>query len=100
MGEAKNKGTFEQRKAAAIGRQKQIPVTDKDLTPFNCEWCGNNLFLELKQLKKLSALSPKNPTGQDQLIMINVFKCTNCEWVCDGMGNPLVKGAEEVSADA
>ena len=41
-----------------------------------CESCGNNTFVQVYQMRKLSALL--SPTGQESMIPIQVFACAKC----------------------
>jgi len=81
MGEAKNRGTFEQRRKEAImqGRgQPQVQLTEKDTIEIKCKPCGGELFDMAYRLRTFPALSPKNPTGKDQLVKIETHICRGC----------------------
>lgn len=46
-----------------------------------CTECGNDRFIVHYMLKELSALV--SPTGQDTIIPIQVFACSNCKHIDD-----------------
>ena len=47
-----------------------------------CESCGNNTFVQVYQMRKLSALL--SPTGQESMIPIQVFACAKCGHINKG----------------
>ena len=74
-------------KIQPMRKQKQKPQQVKvDLgqaDTIKCNSCGNYLFIQSFVLKKLSPLV--SPTGQEEMIPIQVFSCGNCGAVLDGM---------------
>ena len=40
--------------------------------------CGKEVFNQGVLMKKVSALDPSNPTGQNQYVNIPVMYCVNC----------------------
>ena len=74
-------------KIQPMRKQKQKPQQVKvDLgqaDTIKCKGCGNYLFIQSFVLKKLSPLV--SPTGQEEMIPIQVFSCGNCGAVLDGM---------------
>ena len=74
-------------KIQPMRKQKQKPQQVKvDLgqaDTIKCKSCGNYLFIQSFVLKKLSPLV--SPTGQEEMIPIQVFSCGNCGAVLDGM---------------
>lgn len=91
MGEARRRGTFEQRKEEAImnnrmkvnlsgtgGGQRQIMIDNSDLIESKCQACGGELFDLAYRHKTLPSISPKNPTGQNYPIKFEVFICRAC----------------------
>jgi len=60
-----------------IAAQQQIALTESDTTIVECE-CGHGLFEIAYQMRTLSHLSPKNPTGKDMPIKIEVYVCRAC----------------------
>ena len=74
-------------KIQPMRKQKQKPQQVKvDLgqaDTIKCKSCGNYLFIQSFVLKKLSPLV--SPTGQEEMIPIQVFSCGNCGTVLDGM---------------
>ena len=74
-------------KIQPMRKQKQNPQQVKvDLgqaDTIKCKSCGNYLFIQSFVLKKLSPLV--SPTGQEEMIPIQVFSCGNCGAVLDGM---------------
>ena len=47
-----------------------------------CEKCGNDTFVQVYQMRKLSALL--SPTGQETMIPIQVFSCSKCGHINKG----------------
>ena len=47
-----------------------------------CEKCGNDTFVQVYQMRKLSALL--SPTGQETMIPIQVFACAKCGYINKG----------------
>ena len=74
-------------KIQPMRKQKQKPQQVKvDLgqaDTIKCKSCGNYLFIQSFVLKILSPLV--SPTGQEEMIPIQVFSCGNCGAVLDGM---------------
>ena len=74
-------------KIQPMRKQKQKPQQVKvDLgqaDTIKCKSCGNYLFIQSFVLKKLSPLV--SPTGQEEMIPIQVYSCGNCGAVLDGM---------------
>ena len=47
-----------------------------------CESCGNDTFVQVFKMRKLSALL--SPTGQESMIPIQIFACAKCGYVNKG----------------
>ena len=47
-----------------------------------CEKCQNDTFIQVYQMRKLSALL--SPTGQETMIPIQVFACAKCGHINKG----------------
>ena len=47
-----------------------------------CEACGNDTFIQVFKMRKLSALL--SPTGQETMIPIQIFACAKCGHVNKG----------------
>jgi len=98
MGEAKSRGIFEQRKAAAITRAKEnmmnnklqigVPIPNiggQQQLQFNpahaqkmvCKGCGGELFDSALRLGMISKFAPGNQTKQDVIIQVPAFVCRN-----------------------
>ena len=108
MGEAKNRGTFEQRRNEAImqgrGQPQQVNINETDTLDVKCKACegrtfklssrdrlfygDGDLFDVTYRLRTFPALSPKNPTGKDQLIKVEVYLCRTCG---HEFGKPFLK---------
>ncbi|GEM_PF-1257945 len=93
MGEAKNRGTFEQRRKEAImqgrGQPQQVNLNEADTLETKCKACGRGeLFNMAYRLRTFPALSPKNPTGKDQLIKMEIYICQACG---HEFGKPFLK---------
>ena len=61
----------------AIGNQQQIQLSEADTIEKHCP-CGGELFDIAYRLRTLPAVSPKNPTGKDMPIKVEVFVCRVC----------------------
>ena len=64
-------------------KPQQVKVDLGQADTIKCKSCGNYLFIHSFVLKKLSPLV--SPTGQEEMIPIQVFSCGNCGAVLDGM---------------
>ena len=64
-------------------KPQQVKVALGQADTIKCKSCGNYLFIQSFVLKKLSPLV--SPTGQEEMIPIQVFSCGNCGAVLDGM---------------
>ena len=62
---------------------QQVKVDLGQAETIKCKSCGNYLFIQSFVLKKLSALV--SPTGNEEMIPIQVFSCGNCGEVLEGM---------------
>ena len=62
--------------------QAQVQVNIKDTETIVCEKCGNDTFIQVYQMRKLSALL--SPTGQETMIPIQVFACSKCGHINKG----------------
>ena len=56
--------------------QPGLNVDFSQTTPEVCEECGNDTFVQVFKMRKLSALLA--PTGQDTMIPVQVFACAKC----------------------
>ena len=54
----------------------QMNVDFSQTTAEVCEACGNETFVQVFKMRKLSALL--SPTGQSTMIPIQVFACAKC----------------------
>lgn len=59
-----------------IGQQQPFDISDA--VPRQCAQCGKAIFDQVLRLGLISALSPKNRTGQDVLVKFEVFLCREC----------------------
>lgn len=62
--------------------QPGLNVDFSQTTEECCESCGNNTFVQVYQMRKLSALL--SPTGQEAMIPIQVFACAKCGHINKG----------------
>ena len=62
--------------------QQQINIDLSQTTEEVCEKCGNNTFVQVYQMRKLSALL--SPTGQETMIPIQVYACAKCGHINKG----------------
>ena len=63
-------------------QQPQMNIDFSQTTEECCESCGNNTFVQVYQMRKLSALL--SPTGQEAMIPIQVFACAKCGHINKG----------------
>jgi len=56
-----------------------MPIDIEQAVSMTCDECGSELFEIKYMIKKLSALVA--PTGQDTLIPIQLFVCSNCNHI-------------------
>ena len=65
-----------------MNNQQQFNVDISQTEAEVCESCGNNTFVQVYQMRKLSALL--SPTGQEAMIPIQVFACAKCGHINKG----------------
>ena len=63
-------------------QQPQMNIDFSQTTAEVCEKCGNDTFVQVYQMSKLSALL--SPTGQETMIPIQVFACAKCGHINKG----------------
>ena len=63
-------------------QQPQMNVDFSQTTAETCESCENDTFVQVFQMRKLSALL--SPTGQETMIPIQVFACDECGHINKG----------------
>ena len=63
-------------------QQPQMNVDFSQTTAEICESCENDTFVQVYQMRKLSALL--SPTGQPTMIPIQVFACAKCGHINKG----------------
>ncbi len=56
--------------------QTNINIKLEDLTSVKCDECEGEYFRSAMLMKRLSPLV--SPTGKEQLIPIQIFRCDNC----------------------
>ena len=59
-----------------------LNVDFSQTTEETCEKCGNNTFIQVAMIRKLSALL--SPTGQPTMIPVQAFACLKCNHVNSG----------------
>ena len=60
----------------------QMNIDFSQTTAETCEKCGNDTFVQVYQMRKLSALL--SPTGQEAMIPVQVFACAKCGHINKG----------------
>jgi len=63
-------------------QQPQMNVDFSQTTAEICEHCENETFVQVYQMRKLSALL--SPTGTEAMIPIQVFACAKCGHINKG----------------
>ena len=63
-------------------QQPQMNIDFSQTTAEICEKCENETFVQVYQMRKLSALL--SPTGQEAMIPIQVFACAKCGHINKG----------------
>ena len=63
-------------------QQPQMNIDFSQTTAETCESCGNDTFVQVFKMRKLSALL--SPTGQESMIPIQIFACHKCGHVNKG----------------
>ena len=59
--------------------QPGLNVDFSQTTAGTCESCGNDTFIQVYKMRKLSALL--SPTGKPTMIPIQVFACHKCGYI-------------------
>ena len=62
--------------------QPGLNVDFSQTTEECCESCGNNTFVQVFKMRKLSALL--SPAGKETMIPIQIFACHKCGHVNEG----------------
>jgi len=73
------------------GGQRQILITDGDTIDSQCQACKATLFDIAYRHKVLPRINPKNPTGKDWPLKVEVFVCRHCGWE---LGKPFERNEE------
>mgnify|MGYP003628176333 FL=1 len=63
-------------------QQPQMNIDMSQTTAEVCESCENDTFVQVFQMRKLSALL--SPAGQESMIPIQVFACAKCGHINKG----------------
>ena len=63
-------------------QQPQMNIDFSQTTAGTCDECGNDIFVQVYKMRKLSALL--SPTGQESMIPIQIFACAKCGHVNKG----------------
>lgn len=69
---------------------QQINIGPEDTTGINCFKCGNEFFIPVYMLRKVSALI--SPSGREEVIQVPVMACAGC-------GAPYMGEPEEAEGD-
>ncbi len=73
-------------------QQKQNPISINDTVEQNCPKCGGQYFDIVTKLRIFSKLNPKNLSGKDVLIKIEVYLCRDCG---HEYGQPVVQDGKK-----
>ena len=73
-------------------KQAQVKLNLSDTETIVCEKCGNGLFIQSFFLKKISALV--SPTGQESIIPVQVYSCSNCGHINKSLNPTLEKDSQ------
>ena len=65
-----------------VGQEPPQQIDIGDTETIVCEECGNDTFVQVFQMRKLSALL--SPTGQETMIPIQIFACHKCGHINKG----------------
>lgn len=66
------------RQIPRIGAQpQQVQIGPQDTTEKKCS-CGGEIFRMAYRLRMLPAVSPKNPTGKDVSVRVEILLCEQC----------------------
>ena len=63
-------------------QQPQMNIDFSQTTAETCESCKNETFIQVYQMRKLSALL--SHTGQEAMIPVQVFACAKCGHINKG----------------
>ena len=63
-------------------QQMQMNIDFSQTIAEVCEECGNDTFVQVFKMRKLSALL--SPSGQESMIPIQIFACAKCGYVNKG----------------
>ena len=63
-------------------QQPQMNIDMSQTTAEVCESCENETFIQVYQMRRLSALL--SPAGQESMIPIQVFACAKCGHINKG----------------
>jgi len=63
-------------------QQPQMKIDFSQTSAETCESCENETFVQVYQMRKLSALL--SPTGQEAMIPVQVFACAKCGHINKG----------------
>ena len=55
----------------------QVQITAGDTIERKCG-CGGEIFDTAYRIRVLPRISPKNPTGRDQVVKVETFVCRSC----------------------
>lgn len=58
---------------------QQFNIDLSQTTPVVCDECGNEHFVQVNMMRKLSPML--SPTGEPALIPIPVYACSKCSYV-------------------
>ena len=71
---------------------KQNQISINDTVEQNCPKCLGQYFDIVTKLRIFSKLNPKNSSGKDVLIKVEVYLCRDCK---HEYGQPIVQGSKK-----
>jgi len=63
-----------------LNNQNQIGIDVDTIPKETCKKCGSIYYDQVSEIHRLSQLDPRNPTPQDQLVIVPVYLCHECGW--------------------
>jgi len=63
-----------------LNNQNQIGIDVETIPTEDCKKCGSKYYDTVSEIHRLSQLDPRNPTQQDQLVIVPVYLCHKCGW--------------------
>ena len=61
-----------------LNNQNQSGIDVDTIPKEKCKQCGSSYYDQVSEIHRLSQLDPRNPTHQDQLVIVPVYLCHQC----------------------